>query len=74
MLVRMRNASQGWIAKFVAGVIIVVLTIFGFGAFNLFAVNEPAVASVNGEDITERSLAAQIERKNSKSVLTTVIP
>ena len=62
MLVRMRNASQGWIAKFVAGVIIVVLTIFGFGAFNLFAVNEPAVATVNGEDITERSLAAQIER------------
>ncbi|MCY4129070.1 MAG: SurA N-terminal domain-containing protein [Gammaproteobacteria bacterium] len=64
MLVRMRNASQGWIAKFVAGVIIVVLTIFGFGAFNLFAVNEPAVATVNGEDITERRLAGQIE--NSK--------
>ncbi|MCY4096230.1 MAG: SurA N-terminal domain-containing protein [Gammaproteobacteria bacterium] len=66
MLVRMRNASQGWIAKFVAGVIIVVLTIFGFGAFNLFAVNEPAVASVNGEDITERSLAAQIERSKQQ--------
>ncbi|MCY3857936.1 MAG: SurA N-terminal domain-containing protein [Gammaproteobacteria bacterium] len=66
MLVRMRNASQGWIAKFVAGVIIVVLTIFGFGAFNLFAVNEPAVASVNGEDITERSLATQIERSKQQ--------
>ena len=62
----MRNASQGWIAKFVAGVIIVVLTIFGFGAFNLFAVNEPAVATVNGEDITERRLASQIERSKQQ--------
>ena len=62
MLVRMRNASQSWVAKFVAGVIIVVLTIFGFGAFNLFAVNEPAVATVNGEDITERRLASEVER------------
>ena len=62
MLVRMRNASQSWIAKFVAGVIIVVLTIFGFGAFNLFAVNEPAIATVNGEDITERRLASEVER------------
>ncbi len=62
MLVRMRNASQSWIAKFVAGVIIVVLTIFGFGAFNLFAVNKPAIATVNGEDITERRLASEVER------------
>ena len=62
MLVRLRNASQSWIAKFVAGIIIVVLTIFGFGAFNLFAVNEPAVATINGEDITERQLANEIER------------
>ena len=62
MLVRMRNASQSWVAKFVAGVIIVVLTIFGFGAFNLFTANEPAIASVNGEDITERRLASEMER------------
>ena len=62
MLVRMRNAAQSWVAKFVAGVIIVVLTVFGFGAFNLFAVNEPAVATVNGEDITERRLASEVER------------
>ena len=62
MMVRIRNASQSWIAKFVAGVIIVVLVLFGFGAFNLFGVNEPAVATVNGEDITERRLAAEIER------------
>ena len=66
MLVRMRNASQSWVAKFVAGVIIVVLTIFGFGAFNLFAVNEPAVATVNGEDITERRLASEVERQKQR--------
>ncbi len=62
MLVKIRNASQSWAAKFVAGLIIVVLTLFGFGAFNLFAVNEPAVATINGKDITERQLAAEIER------------
>lgn len=61
MLVKMRNASQSWVAKFVAGVIIVVLTLFGFGAFNLFAVSEPAIATVNGEDITERRLSVEIE-------------
>ena len=62
MMVRVRNASRSWIAKFVAGVIIFVLVLFGFGAFNLFAVNEPAVASINGEDITERQLLAAIDR------------
>lgn len=62
MMVRMRNAAQSWIAKFVAGLLIVVLVLFGFGAFNLFGVDEPAVASVNGEDITERRLASEIER------------
>ena len=62
MLVRMRRAAQSWIAKFVAGVIIVVLVLFGFGAFNLFSVNEPIVASVDGVDITESRLANEIER------------
>ena len=66
MLVRMQNAAQGWIGKFVAGAIIVVLTLFGFGAFNLFAVNEPAIATVNGEDITERRLASEIERSKQR--------
>ena len=62
MLVRIQKAAQTWVAKFVAGVIIVVLVLFGFGAFNLFAINEPIVASVNGLDITERQLTSEIER------------
>ena len=61
MLVRMRNAAQSWIAKFVAGVIIVVLVLFGFGAFNLFTVSEPIVASVDDVDITEGRLVNEIE-------------
>lgn len=62
MLVKIQNAAQSWVAKFVAGVIIVVLVLFGFGAFNLFAINEPIVASVNGFDITERQLTSEIDR------------
>ena len=62
MLVRMQKAAQSWVAKTVAFIIIIVLVLFGFGAFNLFAVNEPTVASVNGQDITERQLASEIER------------
>ncbi|MYE81583.1 MAG: hypothetical protein F4X36_07010, partial [Gammaproteobacteria bacterium] len=39
------------------------LTVFGFGAFNLFAVGEPVAITVNGEDITEALLGVEIERR-----------
>ena len=46
-----------------AGIICVVLVVFGFGAFNLFGVTEPKVAVVNGEDITVQSLSNRVQQR-----------
>jgi len=63
MLQRMRDGAQTMGAKIMVGIIAFVLTVFGFGAFNLFAVGEPVAATVNGEDITEALLGAEMERR-----------
>ena len=56
MLQKMRSGAQSVGAKILAMIICFVLVVFGFGAFNLFAVSPPAAAVVNGEDITEEGL------------------
>ena len=66
MLQKIRSKSTSFGAKVLAGVICFVLAAFGFGAFNLFAVSEPAAASVNGEDITVRQLSAAIDREKNR--------
>lgn len=63
MLQRMRDGAQSLGARIMVGIIVVVLTVFGFGAFNLFAVGEPVAAVVDGEEITEASLEAETERR-----------
>lgn len=63
MLQRMRDGAQSMGAKILVGIIAFVLTVFGFGAFNLFAVGEPVAATVNGEDITEALLGVEMERR-----------
>ena len=63
MLQKMRDQAQGPFAKVIVFTIILVLGLFGFGAFNIFTVSEPAVASVNGVDISERELLSEIERE-----------
>ncbi len=63
MLQKMRDQAQGPLAKVIVFTIILVLGLFGFGAFNIFTVSEPAVASVNGVDISERELLSEIERE-----------
>ena len=63
MLQRMRDGAQTMGAKILVGIIAFVLTVFGFGAFNLFAVGEPVAVTVNGEDITEALLGAEMERR-----------
>ena len=63
MLQQMRDQAQGPIAKVIVFSIILVLGLFGFGAFNIFTVSEPSVASVNGDDITERELLSELERQ-----------
>lgn len=63
MLQRMRDGAQTLGARIMVGIIVVVLTVFGFGAFNLFAVGEPVAAVVDGEEITEAVLEAETERR-----------
>lgn len=63
MLQRMRDGAQSMGAKIMVGIIAFVLTVFGFGAFNLFAVGEPVAATVNGEEITEALLGVEMERR-----------
>ncbi|MDE0348461.1 MAG: SurA N-terminal domain-containing protein [Gammaproteobacteria bacterium] len=63
MLQRMRDGAQTMGAKIMVGIIAFVLTVFGFGAFNLFAVGEPVAVTVNGEDITEAVLGVEMERR-----------
>ena len=66
MLQRMRRGAQTVTAKIVAVIICFVLVVFGFGAFNVFVADEPAAATVNGEDITQRRLASvvQLQRRS----------
>jgi peptidyl-prolyl cis-trans isomerase D len=66
MLQKMRDNAQGFFGKVVAGVIIVVLTMFGFGAFTAFVNNDPAAASVNGDDISRAELGREIERQRQR--------
>ncbi len=63
MLQKMRDGAQTLGAKIMVAVIAFVLTVFGFGAFNLFTVGEPVAATVNGEEITEAYLGSQTERQ-----------
>ena len=65
VLQKMRAGAQGLAAKILVGLIVFVLAVFGFGAFNLFSVSEPLAASVNGEDITERDLELETIRQRN---------
>lgn len=66
MLQKLRDQTQGTTAKIVVGIIIFVLAIFGFGAFNLFLNPEPVIASVNGEDITQDLLITAADRERRR--------
>ncbi len=63
MLQRMREGAQGLGAKIIVGIICFVLVVFGFGAFNFLAENEPRAASVNDDEITVRELQIETQRQ-----------
>lgn len=66
MLQKLRDQTQSFAFKVLVGAIIFVLAIFGFGAFNLFLTNDPSVASVNGEDISQAELSVETERERRR--------
>ncbi len=63
MLQKLRDQTQSTAAKIVVGLLVFVLTVFGFGAFNLFATGQQGVASVDGDEITRNEFvrASQLE-------------
>ncbi len=65
VLQKMRAGAQGITAKILVGLIVFVLAVFGFGAFDLFSVSDPVAATVNGEDITQHALELETARQRS---------
>ena len=63
MLQKMRERTQSLTYKIIVGALIFVLAVFGFGAFNFFISPDPAVATVNGEDIPQSQLEQESERR-----------
>lgn len=65
MLQNIRDNSQGWIAKTIIGVIIVLLALTGFDAILSSTSNSQNAAEVNGEKIslTELSRAVEMQRR-----------
>ena len=63
MLQKMRDGAQGLGARIIVGIICFVLVVFGFGAFNFLAENEPRAASVNDDEITVRELEIETQRQ-----------
>lgn len=66
MLQKMREQTQGLGFKLIVGLLILVLAVFGFGGFNLFANNDPQVASVNGTDISQAQLINETQREQQR--------
>ena len=61
----MRAGAQGIAAKVLVGLIVFVLAVFGFGSIGLFSGGEPVAATVNGDDITQRTLDLETSRQQS---------
>jgi peptidyl-prolyl cis-trans isomerase D len=66
MLQKLRDQTQGTGFKILVGAIIVVLTLFGFGATSLFSGADPELANVGDFEITQNLLAAETERERRR--------
>jgi len=76
MLQDIRENAQGTIAKIIVGLVIVSLSIWGMDAIIGGFTGEPEVATVNGEDITEREFlrVVQMESQRRLSAMETPDP
>jgi peptidyl-prolyl cis-trans isomerase D len=61
MLQNIRDNSQGWIAKTIIGLIVMLMAFTGFDAIVQSTSNSRNAAEVNGEEITLDSLSAVVE-------------
>lgn len=61
MLQNIRDNSQGWIAKTIIGIIVMLLALTGFDAIFNAVSNSRDAASVNGEEISQDELTQAVE-------------
>ena len=66
MLQKMREHSQSTATKVLLGLLIVVFTMFGFGAFEAFMKTDPPAAKVDGVDISQSKLAMETDRERQR--------
>ncbi|WP_309043185.1 SurA N-terminal domain-containing protein [Marinobacter sediminicola] len=66
MLQDMRENSQGTIAKIIIGLLVVSLSVWGMDAIVGGFSGEPEVATVNGEDITERDFLRVVQMESQR--------
>ena len=66
MLQQLRDQTQSTGFKILVVAIILVLTLFGFGATNVFLGGDPKVAQVGDFDITENVLNVETEREKRR--------
>ena len=62
LIQRLRDGSDGILAKVIVGLIIIVFGFFGFGSITTFLAPVPKVATVNGQDITQQAMEVAVER------------
>lgn len=68
MLQQLRNQTQSTGFKILVVAIILVLTLFGFGATNIFLGTVPSVANVGDYEVTENVLAIETERERRRII------
>jgi peptidyl-prolyl cis-trans isomerase D len=66
MLQDIRANAQGTIAKIIVGLLIISLSIWGMDAIIGGFSGEPSVASVNGNDITEREFLRTVQMESQQ--------
>ncbi|MBO6555714.1 MAG: SurA N-terminal domain-containing protein [Pseudomonadales bacterium] len=70
---KMRDGSEGILAKVIIGLIIIVFALFGFGSITTFLAPVPKVATVNGSEIAQAEMEFAVER-NRRLLLARGIP
>lgn len=73
LIQRMRDGSEGVLAKVIIGLIIIVFGLFGFGSITTFLAPVPKVATVNGSDVTQQEMELAVER-NRRLLLARGVP
>ncbi|HSX70232.1 MAG TPA: SurA N-terminal domain-containing protein, partial [Pseudomonas sp.] len=68
MLQNIRDNSQGWIAKTIIGVIVVLMALTGFDAIIQSTSNSRNAAEVNGEEISLDSLNAAVDTQRRQLI------